>query len=114
MKLPRRRFLHLVGLAAAVLTVILVTLPGHGAWSQTARTIKIVVPLAPGGGADILARLLAEHLGRAHMAGVVVENRAGAGSVIGTEAVSRAAPDGNTLLINSTRRIWSSGRICES
>jgi hypothetical protein len=82
-------------------TVILVGLSGHGAWSQAARTIKIVVPLAPGGGADILARLLAEYVGRAQRGGIVVENRAGAGSVIGTEAVSRAAPDGNTLLINT-------------
>jgi tripartite-type tricarboxylate transporter receptor subunit TctC len=98
MKLSRRQFLHLAAVAAAV---VLVGLSGHDARPQSARTIKIVVPLAPGGGADILARLLAEHIGRTHTAGVVVENRVGAGSVIGTEAVSHAAPDGNTLLINT-------------
>ena len=103
MKLPRRQFLHLVG-GAAALTVIstsLLTLTGHSARSQLAGTTKIVVPLAPGGGADILARLLAEYIGRTQRAGVVVENRAGAGSVIGTEAVARASPDGKTLLINT-------------
>jgi tripartite-type tricarboxylate transporter receptor subunit TctC len=100
MKRPQRRFLHLAGLAVSV-AVFAVTLSGHGAWSQSVRTIKIVVPLAPGGGADILARLLAEHIERTQGSRVVVENRPGAGSVIGTEAVSRAAPDGNTLLINT-------------
>jgi tripartite-type tricarboxylate transporter receptor subunit TctC len=100
MKLPRRRFLHL---GVAAVTAIFLTAPAlsGGAWAQTARTIKIVVPFPPGGGADIMARLLAEHIGPAMGAAVVVENRVGAGSVIGTEAVSRAAPDGNTLLINT-------------
>ena len=75
--------------------------PGRGAWSQTTRTIKIVVPLPPGGAGDILARLLAEQVEHMRKAGLVIENRPGAGSVIGTEAVARAAPDGNTLLINA-------------
>ena len=103
MKLRRREFLHLAA-GAAVLTAlwaVLIAPAGRSAWSQSARTVKIVVPLAPGGGADILAQLLAEHIGRVQRTGVVVENRAGAGSVIGTEAVSRAMPDGNTLLINT-------------
>ena len=99
MKLPRRQFLHLAA-AAAALTVLL-ALADHGAWSQTARTIKIVVPLPPGGAGDILARLLTEQVSRAQGATMVIENRPGAGSVIGTEAVSRAAPDGNTLLVNA-------------
>jgi tripartite-type tricarboxylate transporter receptor subunit TctC len=100
MKLPRRQFLHL---SVAALTAIFVTAPAlsHHACAQTTRTIKIVVPFPPGGGADIMTRLLAEHIGPAMRAAVVVENRVGAGSVIGTEAVSRAAPDGNTLLINT-------------
>jgi tripartite-type tricarboxylate transporter receptor subunit TctC len=92
------RFLYL---AAAAAVAILWAPLNTAAWSQPARTIKIVVPLAPGGGADVLARLLAEHIGRAQRVVAVVENRAGAGSVIGSEAVSRAMPDGNTLLINT-------------
>jgi len=100
MKLPRRRLLHLAGVAAAV-AVLSVTVTGHGAWSQTARTIKVVVSVQPGGGTDFLARVLAEQIGRAQGPTMVIENRPGAGSIIGIEAVSRAAPDGNTLLINT-------------
>jgi len=73
-------------------------LPGQGAWSQAARTIKIIVPYAAGGAPDIVSRLLSEQISRAHGLTVVVENRPGAGSVVGTESVARAAPDGNTLL----------------
>jgi tripartite-type tricarboxylate transporter receptor subunit TctC len=100
MKLPLRLFSHLSALVTA-LTALSVTLSGHCAWSQTARTMKIVVPAAPGGGADTFARLLGEQIGRAHGQTIVIENRAGAGTVIGTEAVSRAAPDGNTLLLTT-------------
>jgi tripartite-type tricarboxylate transporter receptor subunit TctC len=77
-------------------------LMSHGASSQTPRTIKVVDPNAPGGSTDILARLLAEQIGRAQGTTIVVENRPGAGTVIGTEAVSRAAPDGNTLLLTQS------------
>jgi tripartite-type tricarboxylate transporter receptor subunit TctC len=100
MKFHRRRFLHLVGVAAAV-AVLSVTVTGHGAWSQTARTIKVVVPVQPGGSNDFLARVLGEEIGRAQGPTMVIENRPGAGSIIGTEAVSHAAPDGNGLLITS-------------
>jgi tripartite-type tricarboxylate transporter receptor subunit TctC len=96
MKIPRRQFLPFVGAAAVA---ILFTLSGHGAWSQTTRPIKIVVPAPPGGGGDILARLLGEQIGQAQRQTVLIENRPGAGAVIGAEAVSRAAPDGNTLLM---------------
>jgi tripartite-type tricarboxylate transporter receptor subunit TctC len=72
--------------------------PGH---TQTARTIKIIVPGTPGASNDILARLLAKQIERAEGATLVVENRPGAGNVVGSEAAARAAPDGNTLLINT-------------
>ena len=88
--------------AAAALTLLSVTLLYNGAWSQTTGTIKIVVPYAPGGVDDVLARLLAEQVGRAGGPTLVIENRPGAGGVIGTELVARAAPDGNTLLVVST------------
>jgi tripartite-type tricarboxylate transporter receptor subunit TctC len=78
--------------------VTLITLSGHGAWSQTTRTIKIVVTVPPGGGEDILARLLGEQISRAHGLTILIENRPGAGGVIG---VSRAVPDGSTLLMIS-------------
>ena len=99
-KLPRRKFLHLAA-GAAALCILPVSMFGHGAWSQAARTIRIIVPFPPGGPTDLLARLMAEHIGRAQGLTVVVENRTGAGSVVGTDAASRAAPDGNTLLLYS-------------
>jgi tripartite-type tricarboxylate transporter receptor subunit TctC len=99
MKLPRRPFLHLAAGAAAL--AVLVALAGDAAWSQTAKTIKIVTPVPPGGSTDILARLLAEQIGRQRGPTAVIENRPGAGTVIGSEAVARAAPDGGTVLINT-------------
>jgi tripartite-type tricarboxylate transporter receptor subunit TctC len=101
MKLPCRQFLHLATVAAA-LTIFSVMLANHGVWSQTARTIKIVVPAPPGAVADILARLLTMQISSTQGATLVVENRPGAGDVIGTEAVARATPDGNTLLVVGT------------
>src|SRR6266581_7125777 len=100
MNLSRRTLLHLAA-GAVALAVLFTALAGQAAWAQAARTVKIVVPFPPAGGSDILARMLADQVGRAQGLTVVVENRPGAGSVIGTEAVSRAAPDGNTLLINT-------------
>jgi tripartite-type tricarboxylate transporter receptor subunit TctC len=65
------------------------------------RTIKIIVPLAPGGTADILPRIIGEKLSGRFGQPVVIENRAGGGQHIGTEAVARAEPDGYTLLASA-------------
>jgi len=102
MTLPRRTFLHLAAGAAAL---ICGGGFGHAAWAQTARTIRIIVPFPPGGAADFLARLLAEQVSRAHGVTVVIENRPGAGSVVGTDAAARAVPDGNTILIYSKESV---------
>ena len=72
----------------------------QGAWPQ-GRTPKLVVPFTPGGATDILGRLVADKVGQALGATFVVENRAGAGGNIGVEAVARAEPNGDTLLIVS-------------
>jgi tripartite-type tricarboxylate transporter receptor subunit TctC len=97
MKLSSRRSPYLV--AAGVLSILFGL---TGAWSETAKTIKIVVPYPAGGTADILARILGEQISRTEGVTLLTENRPGASAVIGTEAVSRAAPDGSTLLITST------------
>jgi tripartite-type tricarboxylate transporter receptor subunit TctC len=85
--------------AAAAVAVLSVSLSSHGAWAQATRAIKIVVPFTAGGPNDLLARLMAEQIGRVQGLTIVVENRPGAGAAIGTEAVAPASPDGNTVLI---------------
>jgi tripartite-type tricarboxylate transporter receptor subunit TctC len=72
---------------------------GDRAWPQATKPIKVVVAAPPGGASDVLARLMAEQIGRAQAVTMMVENRPGASTAIGTEAVARAAPDGSTLLI---------------
>jgi tripartite-type tricarboxylate transporter receptor subunit TctC len=86
-------------LALLVLAPVLLALSSHGAFAQASKSFKIVVPYPPGSGPDILSRLMAEQIGRAHGPTVVVENRPGGGTMIGTEAVARATPDGSTVLL---------------
>jgi tripartite-type tricarboxylate transporter receptor subunit TctC len=84
----------LLAIAGAVLTVSI--LPA----SAQPRTIKVLVPFPPGGSADIFARLLGDQVAKAQGLTVLVENRPGAGATIAYEAAARAAPDGNTVVIN--------------
>jgi tripartite-type tricarboxylate transporter receptor subunit TctC len=96
-----RFFLVLLALAAAAGAYIVLA-TDHAARAQIARTIRIVVPYAPGGTADIVARLMADQAGRNGGPTMVVENRPGAGGAVGTETVARATADGTTLLVVST------------
>jgi tripartite-type tricarboxylate transporter receptor subunit TctC len=94
MKLPRRRFLHLAAGAAALPAV------SHFAWAQAypSRPVRWIVPFAPGGGSDIIARLMGQWLSGRLGQPFVVENRPGAATNIATEAVVRAPADGYMLL----------------
>jgi tripartite-type tricarboxylate transporter receptor subunit TctC len=65
------------------------------------RIIKIVVPFAPGGGTDVIARTLAQEMARDLGATIVIENKPGAGTIIGTQAVATSEPDGYTLLMGT-------------
>ncbi len=90
-----------VALAAAGL----VGAAGASAQSYPARSIKLVVPFPPGGSTDVVARLLAQRLGDALKQAVVVDNKPGAGSVLGTDYVAKAAPDGYTLVVAANSSI---------
>src|SRR5881396_177138 len=95
MKLPRRQFLHLAAGVAALPAVSRI------AWAQTypTRPVRLIVPLAPGGATDIIARLIGQWLSERLGQPFIVENRPGAGTNIATEAAVKAAPDGHTLLV---------------
>jgi tripartite-type tricarboxylate transporter receptor subunit TctC len=71
------------------------------AQNYPSKPVKFIVPFGAGGPADVYARVLAQHLGDAFKQSFVVENRPGAGAIIGTEAVAKAEPDGYTLLVMS-------------
>ena len=71
------------------------------------RTVKIIVPYAPGGGVDVTARMLADRLQQKWGKAVIVDNKAGGSTVIGALAVAKAAPDGYTLLLTSEATITS-------
>jgi tripartite-type tricarboxylate transporter receptor subunit TctC len=88
-------------MAMAVLGLLAVA--AQGAWAQgyPDRTIKLIVPFAAGGNADINGRVVADVVHKALGQPVVVENRAGAGGGVGAEFVARAEPDGYTLLVGS-------------
>ena len=87
-----------LGLALTALAAL--AMPA-AAQNYPSRTVKFIVPFGAGGPADVYARVLAQHLSDQLKASFIVENRPGAGSIIGSDAVAKSAPDGYTLLVMS-------------
>ena len=85
---------------SSVTLLISFCLAGSAIAQQPTRPIKLIVPFPPGGTADILPRILADKMRAAYPAGIVVENRTGAGGNIGADMVYRADPDGTTFLVS--------------
>ena len=85
---------------AAGLVALAAALPA-AAQKYPEKPIRMVLPFAPGGGTDVLGRIIGARLGESLGAQFIIENRSGAGGTIGTEVVARANPDGYTLLFTS-------------
>lgn len=94
-----------LALAAAAAAFSVIAAPSDAQQNYPDRPIKLIVPQPPGGGFDTVARILADRLGPALGQAVVVENRTGAGTLVGTEAVAKSPADGYTLLLGALSNI---------
>ena len=95
--MQRRHHLMALGAGLAALALPHATLAQDAAWPT--RTVRIVAPVAPGGGVDLVARTMADRLGRLYGQTFIVDNQSGAGGTIASQFVTRAAPDGYTLML---------------
>ena len=94
--MPLRTMLNTLGIGIALLCApVLAT--AQDAWPT--RTIKIIAPVQPGGGVDLVARLVADRLGKVLGMSIIVDNMSGGGGIVGSLAAARAAPDGYTLMV---------------
>lgn len=92
---------HLIRVRRLALLMLACVAPWVQAQDYPSRPVRIIVPFAPGGSADVFGRFIAQKLQDSLGQGFVVDNRPGGGSVIGTDAVAKSAPDGYTLLLMS-------------
>jgi len=96
---------HAVAMSRFAISIVAMTLPGFAnpaaAQDYPTRPVRLIIPFPPGGSNDVVGRLIATHLAERLGKQVVVDNRSGAGGVIGTEIVAKSPPDGYTLLIIS-------------
>jgi tripartite-type tricarboxylate transporter receptor subunit TctC len=103
MKLPRRKFLHLAAGAA-----VLPDLPRiAGAQTYPSRPVRLIAGFPPGGVVDVFARLIGQWLSDRLGQPIIIENRAGAGGNLATEAAVKAPPDGYTLLMIGSNNAWN-------
>src|SRR5215470_11213088 len=96
-----RTHIRLVLIALAACVIAGVVPGGRALAAYPERIVKIVVPFAPGGGTDVIARTLAQEMGKDLGQTVIIENKAGAGTIIGTQAVATSDGDGYTLLMGT-------------
>ena len=82
----------------SLLAIVLLAVSTASAQDYPARAVRVVVPFAPGGGTDIVGRILAQHLSQRLGQGFVVENRPAGSGIVGADHVAKSAPDGHTLL----------------
>src|ERR1700742_122375 len=88
-------------LRATLAALALSLIQPAAAQDYPSRQVRLIVPFGAGGPADVYARVIAQHLSEEMKQTFIVENRPGAGSIIGTDAVAKSAPDGYTLLVMS-------------
>ena len=96
---------RLVCAAAIVLAAATPVLAQSTGGTYPAKTVRIVVPYPPGGGLDTLVRALSVQLSQQWGQAVVVDNKPGAGTLVGAETVAKAAPDGYTLMVTTDATI---------
>jgi tripartite-type tricarboxylate transporter receptor subunit TctC len=102
MHMPFRRNTKTNSFLFALAALLLPAFWADDAWAlYPDRIVRIVVPLAPGGGTDLIARTLAQEMAKDLGASVIIENKPGAGTIIGTQAVAASEPDGYTLLMGT-------------
>lgn len=95
--IPRRQFLAATAAAAGT------SLVGLPAWAKAAypsKPVRFIVPFNPGGATDIVARVLAEAVSKKLGQPVIVENKAGAAGMLGTDMVAKSAPDGHNVVVS--------------
>ena len=97
---PQKKWVR-AGMLMAGVAACFSAAPSVAADAYPDKPIKLVVPFTPGGSTDVLGRLLAKKLSETLNASVVVENRAGAGTIVGADYVAKSAPDGYTLLLSA-------------
>jgi tripartite-type tricarboxylate transporter receptor subunit TctC len=108
-----RRFLGSAAVAAFAALAVVLPLRAAGD-DYPSRPVKIIVPFAPGGSTDVVARILADKLGAELKQSFVVDNRGGAGGNIGADMVAKSAPDGYTLLMGTTGVLSINGHLYKS
>ena len=113
--MQRKTFLRAFTLSCVSLLAAATLSP---AWAQTAawpsKPVKLIVPLAPGGGTDVAARIVAQYLGEALGQTVVVENKVGANGVVGVAEAAKAAPDGYTIVVGSSTTMAANNFLYKS